>query len=37
MWEDVIWIDLAQEKNKWSALVSTIMNPWGVHATRGLG
>jgi len=32
-----MWIDLAQEKNKWSALVNTVMNPRGVHAMRGLG
>jgi len=26
-WEDVKWIDLAQERNKWSALVNKVMNP----------
>jgi hypothetical protein len=25
-WDDVDWIDLAQDRNQWRALVSTVMN-----------
>jgi hypothetical protein len=26
-WGDVDWIDLAQDKNRWRALVNAVMNP----------
>jgi hypothetical protein len=25
-WDDVDWIDLAQDRNKWTALVNAVMN-----------
>jgi hypothetical protein len=25
-WDDVDWIDLAQDRDQWRALVSTVMN-----------
>jgi hypothetical protein len=25
-WDDVDWIDLAQDRDQWKALVSTVMN-----------
>jgi hypothetical protein len=25
-WDDMDWIDLAQDKNQWRALVNTVMN-----------
>jgi hypothetical protein len=27
-WDGVDWIDLAQDRNQWSALVNTVMNLW---------
>jgi hypothetical protein len=27
-WDDVDWIDLAQDRDQWRALVSTVMNLW---------
>jgi hypothetical protein len=29
-WGDVDWIDLAQDRNKWRALVYTVMNLQGI-------
>jgi hypothetical protein len=27
-WGGIDWIDLAQDKNQWKALVNTVMNLW---------
>jgi hypothetical protein len=27
-WGDVDWIGLAQDKNRWIALVDSVLNPW---------
>jgi hypothetical protein len=27
-WNDVDWIDMAQDRDKWRALVITVMNLW---------
>jgi hypothetical protein len=27
-WDGMDWIDLAQNRDKWRALVITVMNPW---------
>jgi hypothetical protein len=27
-WDDMDWIDLAQDRGKWSALVNTILKLW---------
>jgi hypothetical protein len=27
-WENVDWIDLAQDRGQWRALVNTVMNLW---------
>jgi hypothetical protein len=27
-WSDVDWIDLAQDRNKWRALVNSVLNLW---------
>jgi len=27
-WGDVVWIDLAQDRDKWKATVNAVMNPW---------
>jgi hypothetical protein len=27
-WEGVDWIDMAQDRNRWRALVNTVMNLW---------
>jgi hypothetical protein len=27
-WGDVDWIDLAKDKNRWSALVNSVLNLW---------
>jgi hypothetical protein len=27
-WEDVDWMHLAQDRDKWRALMNTVMNPW---------
>jgi hypothetical protein len=28
-WGDMDWIDLAQDRDQWRALVNTVMNLWG--------
>jgi hypothetical protein len=28
-WDDMDWIDMAQDKNQWSALVKTVLNLLG--------
>jgi hypothetical protein len=28
-WEGVDWIDMAQDRDRWRALVSAVMNLWG--------
>jgi hypothetical protein len=28
-WVDVDWIDLAKDRNRWSALVNSVLNPSG--------
>jgi hypothetical protein len=33
-WEGVDWIHLAQDRNKWQALVNTVMN---LHASQKVG
>jgi hypothetical protein len=27
-WGDVDWIGLAQDRNRWRALVNSVLNPW---------
>jgi hypothetical protein len=27
-WDDMAWIDLAQDRDQWRALVNTVMNLW---------
>jgi hypothetical protein len=27
-WDGVDWIDLAQDRDQWRALVNVVMNPW---------
>jgi hypothetical protein len=27
-WDDMDWIDLAQDRNQWMALVNTVINLW---------
>jgi hypothetical protein len=27
-WDDVDWIDMAQDRDQWRALVNTVMNLW---------
>jgi hypothetical protein len=27
-WDDIYWIDLAQDRNQWRALINTVMNLW---------
>jgi hypothetical protein len=34
-WEGVDWIDMAQDRDRWRALVNTVMN-FGLHKTRGI-
>jgi hypothetical protein len=28
VWECVDWIDMAEDRDQWSALVNTVLNPW---------
>jgi hypothetical protein len=30
-WRDVDWIDLAKDRNRWRALVNSVLNPFGLH------
>jgi hypothetical protein len=35
VWGGVDWIDLAQDRNKWKALVNSVMNLFGFHKMMG--
>jgi hypothetical protein len=34
-WEDMDWIDLAEDRNRWQALVNMVIN-FGFHKMRGI-
>jgi hypothetical protein len=34
-WDGMDWIDLAQDKEQWRALVNTVMNLWVPHKMLG--
>jgi hypothetical protein len=34
-WGDVDWFDLAKDRNRWRALVNSVLNPFGFHEMLG--
>jgi hypothetical protein len=34
-WGDVDWTDLAQDRNKWRALLNLVLNPFLLHKMPG--